>query len=473
MSNGKQIVTIPNQHEQIIKEILPYLLVAKFDAPPIGVDRLVLMRYLPGRRSTYQLQIGNDIYLIKTFFHTNKKDKDTELEQKGSALLNQHKLNSPKILSSIHAKGAQILVYEWLESGDALLELAFNDQVAFKDAFNALLIQLIKSFEAGVIQNDMHLGNFFYDGKVVYWLDTGSIDKVNVTKATIQSHLSLLLAQVPLALLDWAFEKILLAFAESYRLDQASLKRSMHEQKHLRAMRYAKKLLRNCTEVVFTNELKHRYATRRDFADHASALIEQLDDLMISGVMLKNGRSQTVAKVTFAGRDLVIKRYNVTSVFKWLKRLALPSRAQHVWQASHMLLQEGVLTPKPYLFVERKVFGLFKTTAYVVHEWQAGTNLTHLHEAGESFDVDVLDEVLQGLLSGWISHGDFKAMNFLWLKDSKRISLIDLDSIVFHSSKQSFKKAFQKDLMRFARNALADDKINHILQDKQHKLSKL
>jgi len=49
------------------------------------------------------------------------------------------------------------------------------------------------------------------------------------------------------------------------------------------------------------------------------------------------------------------------------------------------------------------------------------------------------------------THGDMKASNFI-LDDSGVLQLIDLDSMIFHRSKQSYEREKRKDLARFMRN---------------------
>ena len=59
-------------------------------------------------------------------------------------------------------------------------------------------------------------------------------------------------------------------------------------------------------------------------------------------------------------------------------------------------------------------------------------------------------EMIRKFSSSLISHGDFKATNFI-LSDN-RLFVTDLDAVCKHRSKWRFEKAFNKDLDRFMQN---------------------
>jgi len=61
-----------------------------------------------------------------------------------------------------------------------------------------------------------------------------------------------------------------------------------------------------------------------------------------------------------------------------------------------------------------------------------------------------LATLIKQLAAAQISHGDFKATNFL--VSSSQLHLLDLDGMTAHRITGAFKKAFRKDLVRLRQN---------------------
>ena len=65
-------------------------------------------------------------------------------------------------------------------------------------------------------------------------------------------------------------------------------------------------------------------------------------------------------------------------------------------------------------------------------------------------ELEALRDIFSKLSEAQLSHGDFKASNFLI--SGKKPVLIDLDSMRKYSRKTTFKQAFRRDLERFMKN---------------------
>jgi tRNA A-37 threonylcarbamoyl transferase component Bud32 len=173
------------------------------------------------------------------------------------------------------------------------------------------------------------------------------------------------------------------------------------------------------------------------------------------GTVLKNGNTSTVALVKVGDRSLVVKRYNLKSVWHALKRCVRPSRASISWRNAHRLMSLGIKTPKPIAFVERR-FGPLRTEAFFITEYVDGINayeLFHAEVAKEISRTDLIKQfgrLFQMLADASISHGDAKATNFIITKDA--LSLVDLDAVREHRFRKRFMRAFRRDLNRFMQN---------------------
>lgn len=151
----------------------------------------------------------------------------------------------------------------------------------------------------------------------------------------------------------------------------------------------------------------------------------------------------------------VVKRYNIKSVGHWLSRFWRPSRAWVSWQNAHLLQFYGVGTPRPLALIEQRC-GLLRGKAYFISEYLDVENaLAYAQDkACEPRAIAMLAEQFADLFRTMkqlhLTHGDFKATNFLLNGNS--LSVIDLDSMMLHTSLQDLRRAQNKDQQRFMKN---------------------
>jgi tRNA A-37 threonylcarbamoyl transferase component Bud32 len=198
-------------------------------------------------------------------------------------------------------------------------------------------------------------------------------------------------------------------------------------------------------------------------------VLAKADTLIASGHLYKTGGAASVAKAEVAGRELVIKRYNIKNFAHWLKRFWRPSRAWHSWREGNRLMFLGIATPKPLAVMEQRFFWL-RRKAYLVTEYLPGPDIIERFapyvasgDAPQS-ELQALDTLFAQLLRERISHGDLKGHNVFWQQD--RWALIDLDAMCQHTSPGAFAAAFAKDRARFMRNWPADSALHQLLEQR-------
>ena len=219
-----------------------------------------------------------------------------------------------------------------------------------------------------------------------------------------------------------------------------------------RLTHFLTKTLRDCSQFAVRSTINRFSAVVRTEKEALSALMEDPDEFIARGQMLKNGNTCTVARVDIGGRALVVKRYNLKSVSHALSRFWRPSRAWHSWVAGHRLAFYGICTPAPLALLEERA-GPLRGRAFLVTEYCAGASLLqHLsadREPGEA-EADAIKDLFAMLFRLRISHGDMKANNLLW--HDRGLLLIDLDSMVQHGSHRTFVHVWRRDRERFLRN---------------------
>ena len=164
--------------------------------------------------------------------------------------------------------------------------------------------------------------------------------------------------------------------------------------------------------------------------------------------MLKDGNSSTVAMIKINERNYVLKRYNIKSFWHGISRAFRPSRAHHSWRNASVLEMLGVATAHPFLYLEERVFWLFRKRAYFLCEYIEGRDLGTAWEKQEvaisENEMVVLFRGLFKIMADYrISHGDMKATNFL-LQD-KELYVLDLDAMERNRSRSRFVEKFSKD----------------------------
>ncbi len=155
------------------------------------------------------------------------------------------------------------------------------------------------------------------------------------------------------------------------------------------------------------------------------------------------------------GLRLVVKRYNIKNAWHALKRCFRPSRAWKSWRNAHRLASLGIPTPRPIALVENR-WGPLRSKAYFITEYIEAINLNHLLRPGNVEENNLKDLIeqfvamLQLFADASLSHGDFKATNFL--VDAGQISITDLDAMREHRFRWLHRRAFRKDCKRLMKN---------------------
>jgi tRNA A-37 threonylcarbamoyl transferase component Bud32 len=241
--------------------------------------------------------------------------------------------------------------------------------------------------------------------------------------------------------------------------------------------KFVAKSLRSCTAFLARREDGFYTLLDRSYQGGAlDQLLRRPDELLAGGEILKDGNSATVVKINIDGRDLVVKRYNIKNFTHALRRCLRPSRAFVSWKMGQRLCWWRIATPKPVAMLEKRSLGL-RSTAYFISEYVGGS-LAYDYLRRPDISSEELDKWLQQftilltqLRNLGLSHGDFKATNFLCGNDS-RLYLLDLDAMRSWARPESgFKVAVSRDYRRLLANWQNEPEIELAFQRIIEKLS--
>ena len=319
--------------------------------------------------------------------------------------------------------------------------------------------ELARQHTRGVLQKDLHLGNYLLKDAKIYVLDVGQMRFFpgSIGRKKSITQLAVLAARLPdrrneamielcreyFAVRNWQFEKSdeitfqkeLAAFLK--RAISRGLKKSLRTSKRhirIRRKRYVGVFDRNfCPEI--------------DIAD----FIERIDISMDSGEILKNGNTCYVSRFSWNGREIVVKRFNHKGFIHSLRQTIRRSRARRCWLYGHRLGMMNISTPKPLAYFEyRKGFLIWKS--YLITEYVKGQKLYYflrdqtVPENRRSFILQKMNHLLDKMGEGRMTHGDLKHTNIIITKDGP--VLTDLDSMRVHQWSWSYRIRRAKDLER-------------------------
>ncbi len=446
----------------------PFQLVIKCSSPAEAKESLLctsVLRSVPGRREVYEAQWNNKSVVAKVFSHKIRARRHLNREWRGLSRLQDRGLNSPKPLfygRTEDGRWAVVLekIVDSATAFDALNEITDKDKKLY------LLIQVCKEMarqhSKGVLQKDLHLRNFLLAGDRIYALDPRQMAffSAPLSRKRSVNNLAMLVGYVPAG--DTAsVGTICKEYFQSRgwdcgKPDEVLLQKQLAAHKKRVIRGGLKKCLRTNRRHLKIKDGQYAAECDRGFCSKTEMLdfIGQVDALMDAGLILKNGSTSSVSRLTWNSRDLVVKRYNHRGIAHSLRHTAKRSRACRAWLHGHRLEMLDIPTPKPLAYIEQRKAGLV-WKSYLVTEYVEGRRLhDFLHDETVSQEqrraaTQAVMKLLERLWKYRITHGDLKHTNVLVTKNGP--VLTDLDGMTVHRWKLLYKNKRTKDMERFLR----------------------
>ncbi len=424
----------------------------------------LLLRVLPGKRI---VGVGDwrGQHVLAKFFVASGSERHWAQEKTGLDALRQNGVLTPDmLLAEPLPRGGHVLLTAYLDGAQSLAERWATASILPAGDAQALEV-LCPAFRmlgavhaAGLVHDDVHLGNFLYSEQRIFLIDGDAVHAITpgtpLDALRAINNLALLLAQLPMG---WDVQRSRLL--EAYYAgggcpitDTALLERSLSRVRTWRLNDFLGKTIRDCTLFAVRRSAFRFVAVQRGQAKLLTPLLDSPDTAIHHGIVLKDGRTCTVARVEQDGRSLVIKRYNLKNFQHALERFWRPTRAWHAWREGHLLRFLGIATPEPLALIEERI-GPLRRRAFLINEFCPGPNLLKVLSPDREPDDELGSEILslfRSLHGLCISHGDLKATNLLW--HGGHVFLIDLDALEQHLSASSYARAWQVDRARFLRN---------------------
>lgn len=425
-----------------------------------------IKRIVPKRRMVVMGRWKNQEVVAKLFLDPMHAKRHYNKELAGIKALQHNKIPSPTLLwqGRSQDKRFYILIFTRILKATSLLELwqADIDKQHLNIILRGVMIELATQHVLGVMQKDLHLGNFLISRSKIYTLDGGQITATNFLLPKNQSiqQIALFFAQLgadATELYEPLFKHY--ATARGWLLksqDFQDLLAAINQINAARWKHFNKKIFRDCTHFQRINRWGKSGAVNRKFLSPELELFFLDPDAVFRQQnvhVLKAGRSSTVIKVMLGKKIMVVKRYNLKNPLHFLRRLFRKTRAYHGWRLAHKFILFNIATPTPIAYLENKWFGLHGKSYFVSEYIDGEPAATYLsaQKNERSELVMALTRLLKNVFRIHVSHGDLKLTNILIAKNSRPM-IIDFDGSHEHISSASLKHAWRKDIKRFLEN---------------------
>jgi tRNA A-37 threonylcarbamoyl transferase component Bud32 len=465
---------------------VPFRLLLESDGSSVELICESIARIIPGKRLVCLGKWNNKLVVAKIFLNSKSAGRHGDREIKGINALKNAGIKTPALL--LHGKLQQgdipVLVFQRIMpalNSHEVFDIAETDE-KHSELLKRIAVVIAEQHEAGLKQKDLHLGNFLFSDNDIYTIDGDTVDTgqtgTPLPKAMSLNNLGLFLAQFNRNF-DHLFSTAFQAYTakRSWASDSSLFNQLLKEvkfQRKNRSKKYLCKIFRECTSFVCHKSWNSYMVCERNFYHgEMKKLIADPDPVIDSSRLLKDGNSATVALAEVNGKLLVIKRYNIKSFWHALKRCPRNTRAWSSWRNAHRLELLGIPTPKPIAFLERR-WGPFRSTSYYISEYIDGTDLYCQITSDKSKEINIealsisFGEMLKSLADANMSHGDFKATNFIVA--GKKLYIIDIEGMRKHSCKWSLKRSLKRDCRRFMKNWKDIPKVARAFQNQIRKI---
>jgi tRNA A-37 threonylcarbamoyl transferase component Bud32 len=377
--------------------------------------------------------------------------------------LAKRRLNAPEPLfyGRTEQSGWAIVMEKIIDSSTALE--VFQKADSSQNKLNLILQigrELAKQHSEGVLQTDLHLGNFLLRDEKVFTTDPAQIRFFcgEISKRKSLSNLAMLACWFSDDNTD-SIRKLCSEYADMRgwyidKSDELFIKRQMVIHRKKTIHKELKKLLRTGKRSRRIKVTDYVAVFDKNFSEtiETTDFIKKINEIMVNGQILKNGRTCFVSRVTFNGKDIVIKRYNYKNFIHSLRHTIRRSRASRNWLHAHRLRLLNVNTLAPLAYVERHK-GIFVISSYFITEYVEGENYhyflrdNNVTEQRRARTTGKIAGLFEKLEKYQISHGDLKHSNILITEDGP--VLTDLDAMKVHKCKFIYKLRQAKDMNRF------------------------
>ena len=399
-----------------------------------------VLREVPNKRKVVEASYDNECFVVKFF----KKRTEYLKELAGVFHLNEAGIVTPKVYSFGISSNEYYIIFQKINEALTVEQfLSSNENLSSKQAVIKQVLALNKKmYEKNIMQLDNYFKNYLYANSEIYLIDGGLVRKIKFFKSTRKFlNFSLISSKIN----PEYFSKKTTSYKNTFV--EFLHKKCVDFYIHKAISNFQKKTLRTSSQFEKKASLNYLLLKQRDFNFDFS----KLDDFLLNAEIIKNGNTCTV----FRHEYLVIKRYNIKSVWHFIKTQFIKSRGKNSWQISNTFQLQNLPCPKPFFYYEKRFF-FFRLTSYFAIERINGENIVSYQE---SLQENIQNENLKNNIFKLFNtlnyykfiHGDLKKTNIL-VDNKMQIMMIDFDKSFFSMSQSIYNYKIKKQVARFLSN---------------------
>ncbi|MHC4126426.1 MAG: hypothetical protein ACYSRR_08255, partial [Planctomycetota bacterium] len=277
-----------------------------------------LLRAIVGRRQIYDAMWGDKGVIVKVFLDRISAKRHLKREWRGMKLLQERGLNSPEPLFYGRTKDGHLaMVMEKIADSLTALEVVvrMKSETEKLDMLVRICKELAKQHKKGVLQKDLHLGNFIISGNKVFALDAGQMRflRREADRKRSISQLAILACFLQDSETK-SISKLCREYANSrgWKFNESnedSFKRQLIAQRKRGVRRGLKKCLRTSKRHLRIKADDYSAVFDKSFCEGAEPadFIKRIDALMNEGEIFKRGNTCYVSRIKWHDKDVVVK----------------------------------------------------------------------------------------------------------------------------------------------------------------------
>jgi tRNA A-37 threonylcarbamoyl transferase component Bud32 len=407
----------------------------------VNLKILKVLREIPGKRKVVDAKIDGVNFIVKFF-----NDKGEYLKElNGVFHIKNAGILTPRVFSFGILSNQYYIIFQKINDVSTVDQLLIsNESLELKQAVIKQVLALNKKmYENNVIQKDNYFKNYLYQNGKVYLIDGGLVKKIKFFKV-IRKFLNFSLIS---SKINPEFLSIKKTTSYKYNFIEFLHKKCIDLYLYREISNFQKKTLRNSTQFEKNDSLNYLILKQRNFNFNFNSI----DNFLMNAEIIKNGHTCTVFRVD----DLIIKRYNIKSIWHFIKMQFIKSRGKNSWQISNTFQLYNLPCPKPFFYFEKR-FLFFKLTSYFAMERVDGVSVVSYQESLKNkLQIEKLKKNIFKLFNKLIHykfiHGDFKETNILVDKKMQLI-MIDFDKSFFSLSQSIYNSRLKRQIIRFLSN---------------------
>ena len=366
---------------------LPFTVTIKSEDQTYEVTVTKLFKIAPEKRIVCSGKCGDERIVMKFFLESRRAKHFFNKELNGLKALKRAGVRTPDIIFSGIVENSKIKVIATKEIVPAsdMMSVWNNtkEESAYADLQKKIIQKIAVLHNAGLKQDDLHLGNFLISKNRIYTIDGDGVDITKKGKPLPEElslkNLSILFGQF-YPRLDEIARKTLTHYADCRGWDYdpkftnrlfTRLKPRIQKIREKKLKQYLRKIFRDCSEFIHKKNPTMEFVCDRKAYDAGLKKFVKNPDLFIEkGKKLIDENSSSIVQIDIDNTLYVVKTYNIKSFSLFFKKFLNKTLTRKLWRNAHKRKQLGENLPYPILFME-EFFEPFCLKAYFIVKYIA------------------------------------------------------------------------------------------------------